>query len=290
MVIPDDSAKLRDDLRPKFPKVKKYNGKTPVKFLQQKLDGYAVIVWKWGGRVEVLTRTKGVDLWPKLKRNKHLQRIIESMPKDCTVVGELYAPGVQATSVPTMVNDADKRLRICAFAMPMLHGHDVAYMTIPEVLTCLEIFGFETPYTYEYPEAEVPNIGHLKALAMDNGWEGYVLKEEHCSGWWKVKPTNTVDCFVVATSQSMSPTHFGGLKALFVYVNNSDGSIRSLGQVGSGFEAEYRTSVDRASLIGRVCEVEYDSLAANGKLKFPRFLRWRDEKTKEECTVDQLEE
>ena len=118
-----------------------------------------------------------------------------------------------------------------------------------------------------------------------------ILKQEHCKGWFKVKPLKTVDAFVTGYTYSESDTKFGWLRAVQVSVWSVDKSQTRIASVGTGFTDEFRREMcgDKAeSLINRVCEIEYDSIAANGKLKFPRFLRWRYDKSMEDCAVDQL--
>ena len=92
--------------------------------------------------------------------------------------------------------------------------------------------------------------------------------------------------------QSFSSTHFGGLQGINIAVYK-DNKVHDLGQVGSGFDLEYRKSLDtkekRNELIGKVCEVAFDSIAANGKLRFPRFIRWRTDKNLKSCTMEQFE-
>lgn len=260
-----------------FPKVKTWAGQ-PVQYIQDKLDGFALVVKD--GRAT--TRKKGVDHWPKLP--DHLQTIFNTLPRNTIIMGELYWSG-PATSIPTLLNDRDDRLKFSAFAMPMLGGDPI---TAPyrDVLESLTHLGFNTPRTMSFIQgnrAAYSWIITLKTRAVRLGVEGYVLKNGHMEGWYKVKPTKTVDAVVVGYTISESITHGGGLKAVQVAL---DGVV--IASVGSGFIAEYRASVNMESLIGQVCEVEYDSVAANGKLRFPRFVRWRTDKGADECTMNQL--
>ena len=54
-----------------------------------------------------------------------------------------------------------------------------------------------------------------------------------------------------------------------------------------GFDDE-EGELPKEAWVGRVIEVEYQSIAANGRLQFPRFVRVRDDKVRTECSVDQL--
>lgn len=275
-----------------FVKVKEYKGQK-VSVAQHKYDGYYCDIFKGAhGNIKVLLKG-GDDIIADLRQTDHIYQSMVQAPNRMHLCGELYAPGVPATSIVTMIKERDLRLKLRIFAMPEWAGEDTTGMSIDNVNTLLAKWEFDPVHSvllYEKPEVLVPS--HLKSLlqqAIDGGFEGWVLKEAHCKGWYKLKPKCTVDCFVASYTVSDSLSFFGGLKAIQVQVWNKDGTPRHIASVGSGFLAEYRMSVDMDRLIGRVCEVEYDCVAANGKLRFPRFIRWRDdEKCSDDCMEDQL--
>jgi len=261
--------------------VKEYNGQ-PFRFIQEKKDGYGISIDEKG----VWTRKKDVNVRDKLPH--HLKRVLRHLMPGSDVLAELHADGVQATSIPTLLNDGSPRLKITAFA-------DLSLKEWPYnlVLNQLERQGFLIPQTSVvcnpdelmiYDEADCDS---LIAEAVERKIEGWILKEAHLRGWYKLKPVKTVDAVVTGVTVSDSITHYGGMKAIQVSLFFPE--LVEIASVGSGFTADYRHTVDQDSLIGRVAEIKYDSIAANGKLKFPRFVRWRDnEKAANECTGDQL--
>jgi ATP-dependent DNA ligase len=132
-------------------------------------------------------------------------------------------------------------------------------------------------------------VEHLKQDAKKLKIEGFVVKDTPKGKCWKIKPTKTVDAFVTGYEISDSDSFAGGLKAVKISVYDSNGKAVEIASCGSGFFADYRMSVDPKTLIGRVGEFSYQCLAAKGRLKFPSFLRWRDdEKTADQCTMEQL--
>jgi|TARA_R100000501_G_C2622774_1_gene115955 ATP-dependent DNA ligase len=237
-----------------------------------------------------ITRT-GTDIASKLCKIGHIWNTLAGLPTQTIVDAELYAEGVQATDIKTLINDRDKRLQLSGFALPYLRGELVE--TMHAAMSLLEGLYCNPPEILEdYGDAELldaDEIQHWLQVAIDRRMEGFVLKEDHLKGWWKLKPTKTVDVVVTDTTTSWSATHFGGIQGFNIVLYDQENGYEKvpMGNVGSGFPAELR---DRhpSNFIGRVMEVKYDSLAAKGKLKFPRFVCWRDDKPKEECTLDQL--
>ncbi len=283
-----------------FPKFKDYDGQ-PVRYIQKKADGHLVKIYRGAGGVGALTKNDK-DITDKLLAIHHIRAEIFGLPANSQIFAELHCPGRFATDVKTMLNEANEDLRLTAFAAPMLGGVDMSSVQLHKVMGQLIEYNIEIAATVTGPleEVDAEYQQFLLADAVKQKIEGWVLKESHMSGWYKLKPTKTVDCFVTNTTMSTSASYYGGLKSIDVAVWdwkdwNTKGKIqtqRSLGTVGGGFEAafrlEYNTQKKRETLVGRVCEVEYDCLTSGGKLRFPRFLRWRTDKDKDQCTSEQL--
>ena len=263
-----------------FPKVRNWTGTQKVSIIQEKFDGYSVgIDVSVSGVITVTTRTGKTDLWEKIKKIPRLFNMIRTLPSYTRIFGELVAKDVKPTDLVTLLNNADPRLDIVAFQMPWKGGINLGDYDWYVVADKLHVIGFNTPPFKAY---EGESLEYLKEKAKLAGIEGYVLKDGHCGKAYKVKPLRTVDCVVLDYTISSSDTHFGGLKAVQVGCEGLE-----LASVGNGFSCEYRQSVDPMDLIGRVCEIGYDSMAGE-KLKFPRFLRWREDKEPEQCLLDQV--
>lgn len=257
---------------------KDYSGEL-VRFVQQKMDGLRVLVRR-DKDISVTTRSGKTDFWGRLPH--HLEGLIQELPEQSAVDCELYAPGEQATEVVTLVNDRSPKLCLGAFAVPFWAGQDLRRESLVLALRLAGDAGWEFVPTERVGEKKVIDAEAYRKKARKLGFEGYVAKLSHYDGWYKIKPTKTADLVVLRYTLSDSITHFGKLKAIIVGL--PDGT--ELASVGTGFDQEWRHSVHPPTLVGRVCEIEYDSVAAQGKLKFPRFLRWRDDKTRWDCTKE----
>ena len=276
------------DYLPKF-KVAEYSGQ-PVTVAQEKFNGYFVEVYRAGGYdIMVCTKNQADDLWPKLSAHTVIRRQIERLPDDTCLRCELHAPGVPATSVPTMLNDADLRLLLSPFQIVSWAGTRWA-MTFEAEKRILDGFGFTTPRLIrlsDRPETIV-DVGRWTEYAEELGIEGWVVKDFPGGDCFKIKPQKTVDAFVVGYALSDRGACEGGLKSIHIAVMQG-AEEKIVASVGVGFDNDYRMMVDPESLVGRVGEFKYQAVGARGKLQFPRFLRWRDdEKTKEECLIEQL--
>lgn len=275
-----------------FPKFKTYVDQ-PVKYIQPKLDGHLVKIHK-AKTLTVLTKNDK-DITEKVLAMHTLNEEMAKIPSHTIMFGEMHCPGVHATSVPTLLNDRSEKLQITFFAAPLFGTRNLFNAPLNDVMDRLNDCGLKTPHTSIVSLTPTPFISLCKeyqekllAEAIEKGYEGWVCKEAHMKGWYKLKPVKTVDAFVVGTARSWSSTHFGGLQSITVAVFKRN-KVHILADVGSGFELEYRKTIDRYSLVGKVAEIAYDQVAANGRLRFPRFIRWRDDKYKQQCTFDQLQ-
>jgi DNA ligase-1 len=131
----------------------------------------------------------------------------------------------------------------------------------------------------------------LERYAKDNvnaGFEGIMIKEleapylcKRSTDWMKWKPTITVDLEVVGVEEGTG-RNLGRLGAL-VCAGIDDGKEISV-NVGSGFSDGDRDDywTNRNLVIGRTCEVLCDVITQNQdgtySLRFPRFVRFRDDK------------
>ncbi len=275
----------------KFPKFKTYKDQR-VNFMQPKLDGHLTKIYIDNHTLTALTKNDK-DITDKLLAIDHIKKELDGLPNNSVVFGELHCPNILATSVPTMLNDADPELSLTAFAAPLLGGKDQSEVDLITMMLFMQELGLDATGAEPIDSPVSPVVkGILLQKAIDRKWEGWVLKESHMSGWYKLKPVRTLDAFVNGTYRSFSSSHYGGLQAINIAVYKPDGKIHDLGHVGGGFKLEYRKQLDSAEkrdqLLDKVCEVSYDSITAGKKLRFPRFIRWRGDKDIENCTTEQL--
>ena len=131
----------------------------------------------------------------------------------------------------------------------------------------------------------------LERYAKDNvnaGFEGIMIKEleapyqcKRSTDWMKWKPTITVDLEVVGVEEGTG-RNLGRVGAL-VCAGVDDGKEIHV-NVGSGFSDGDRDDywTNRNLVIGRTCEILCDVITQNQdgtySLRFPRFVRFRDDK------------
>jgi|Deesub1362A_J573_1020465.scaffolds.fasta_scaffold00151_10 DNA ligase D-like protein (predicted ligase)/DNA ligase D-like protein (predicted 3'-phosphoesterase) len=152
--------------------------------------------------------------------------------------------------------------------------------------------------------------------AIKRGMEGIIAKKKQSSykpgrrssDWLKIKKIKTCDCVIFGyTKGKKSRRETFGALILGLY---SHATPLYVGKVGTGFsEAEMRKlikvfeelQVKEGILSGAdlpeditwlkpelVCEVGYQSITREGKLRMPRFIRLRLDKMPRECTLDQI--
>jgi ATP-dependent DNA ligase len=125
------------------------------------------------------------------------------------------------------------------------------------------------------------------------GFEGIILKEyaahyeyKRSKTWMKMKPSHDTDITIV---DAIEGNHrlVGSLGALIVEgsvtFNNRPYKVRS--EVGSGFTDPERQKLwnlhKAGELVGRIVEVRYQEPDIDGALRFPVFVRLRDDRAEE---------
>ncbi len=153
-------------------------------------------------------------------------------------------------------------------------------------------------------------------LVLQKGLEGVVAKRKdsryeeglRTGNWLKIKKLKTCDCIIFGYThgQNVRQETFG---ALLLGLYNQKKQSVYVGKVGTGFtEQMLRLLMDKFEKIitkeppfraesgdvvtwlqpKLVCEVAYQVVTKDGRLRMARFKRLRDDKPPEQCTIDQL--
>lgn len=252
---------------------------------------------------------------------KHLD-----IPRQTIFDGELIPryperDGEGAQVVAHLRTAAPDRLKLVLFDVMIYSGRTV--MTLPywkrrdmvlRIVADLTDTGGWAPN--QITEADSNSIYSMTAedfaeQVIADGGEGVVLKKrssEYRPGyrgndWYKIKSTFTVDVIItdadappsiwrvrpghrdprtgkVSTLGELSSTHNNvGLSYGFM----KDGKLLTVGSLGLTGAPE-----EMQQYVGRIAEVKaYGQYKATGALRHPVFLRWRDDKSPEDCTVVQ---
>lgn len=248
--------------------------------IEQKLSGHRILVKK-GFAYGRSPDSIGVwrNKWDKLP--PHIQNIA----LDEWLDGELIWPGHDDSELVTGWNEHPAELKYIAFALP--EQYETLYPH--QHLDSIASKGIAVPVTHEFPERpryrdvwEDLKV-ELNEKAKACGLEGWVAKEElKYPIWWKLKVTRTYDLIMTGWNISTRGKHKGQCKSIQGSVLGEQGEYIEIANV-SGMNDEIRYGVTDSD-IGRVFEVEANLLAGQGRLRHPRFLRWRDDKVATECT------
>jgi len=267
-----------------FPEFKDY-AMQEVSFLQLKYDGHLGKIYRGQGDVQIFSKND-IDITDKAMSCEQVAKVLSNVPKHSILFGELFSEGAAAT-VPTLLKQGSQELQFRAFAAPVFATNNWFNRDLIDTVEELETKGITCAYTARLQNGQVDREG-LLARAVQKGIEGWVLKLSHMKGWYKLKPVKTADVVVTATKQSWTANHFGDLQCVVVSVYNDKGQLVTVGNVGTGFTEEFRKTVDRHTLLGKVCEVSFDSFMVNA-MRFPRFVRWREDKNPQDCKWTQFE-
>ncbi len=272
----------------------------PWAWAHAKLDGFRATVFRQrDGRIVVYGR----DMRPHLELSHRFTSISEStwmsrlhinMLPLSSVDGELVATGLRSSDVPTALRGTPDDLRFVAFALPQWNGYLRTKEPLYNIRRQCESMGLDFAPLMKDSDAEFCKTrakedqkSTLMVLAKQCGYEGWVLKQHNYKNWYKVKDTKSIDCFVTGLKDG-DGKYLGLLGSLRVSVYNESGDEFEIASVSGMTDAERveMSELDDDQLIGRVCEVEYQCIGSKGKLRHPRFKKWRPDKPKTECVME----
>lgn len=249
------------------------------------------------------SRRVGVDgtygnLFDKVDRKRiALPEIEPGTVLDC----ELIYPGHPDSEVPTAIKEFPEKLKLKVFAAPFVNGKDnrgLSYEDGKSVLLKL----IDSINLVEYKGKIELNgnpavLCNLLRLAKEQGVEGFVLKSNHYSGWWKLKTLKEADVFVTGFKVSQSATLYGLISSVNVSVMGVNGRI-PMGSV-SGFDRQEMINMTSAlqehgdneanPYVNKVMRVMYQEMASKGKLKHAFFDCWREDKSYNDCNNKQFD-
>jgi len=152
--------------------------------------------------------------------------------------------------------------------------------------------------------------------ALQKGLEGVMAKRKdspyepgiRSGNWLKIKKLQSCDCVVFGYTKGtgVRADTFG---ALLLGLYNREGKPVYVGKVGTGFSQETLNTLSqkfqkleaklppfKVGILGEmrwlkpklVCEVLYQTVTRDGRLRMPRFRGLREDKPPSECTLDQI--
>jgi DNA ligase D-like protein (predicted ligase)/DNA ligase D-like protein (predicted 3'-phosphoesterase) len=155
-------------------------------------------------------------------------------------------------------------------------------------------------------------------IALEKGLEGIMAKKKdsfyelgvRSSNWLKIKRLRSCDCVIFGYTKG-SGARSKTFGALLLGLYDKENKPVYVGKVGTGFSQSMLNTLSeifqqlktnntpfdvnipeevtwlKAAL---VCEVPYQSVTKDGRLRMPRFRSLRKDKLPSECTVDQIEQ
>ena len=241
---------------------------SPARYAHVKHDGHYVrIVKTQSGRVQCFSSQ---DL-PLNLPARLLANVSSNVAGGMTLLGELHIADCgdgkccKSSQVKTAIIENDSRLQITYFA--------IADWPAEFTLECLD----ETFMKWGLPFADYfalwPGWSAQELLQLARQWgiEGFVLKDGNLLNWRKLKVVRTID--LICDGFVDGNGKYRGMIGAILCRTYEGHVLCSAGGMTDVERA--KISADRFSYYGKVLEIEYQYVGAGGKLRHPRFVKWR---------------
>lgn len=203
------------------------------------------------------------------------ERLAGFLPSASVVDGELVWPNHAAAEVQHALVTCPHVLEFRPFAVPIWEGDD---LTLYSYSGGRSVVSNTLALPPRIVEVGVPSLEQVETIWKER-WptsEGLVIKRYWYQDWWKWKPVRTAD-LIVADFTIGTAGKWKGLPNAMLLCTMLGTDAGRCGNM---------SDMDRLAIpehVGQVVEVAFDCLTCDGKLRFPRFVRWRDDKSPTAC-------
>jgi hypothetical protein len=221
------------------------------------------------------------NIYHQLDKHEVVRAFYDSQPGNGNKVlyCELYAPGQPASEVKSWLADGcGHLLSIEAFASPDLAEE----CTLEQVRDYCEDCGIQfTPFIMLNDVEGTIDEAYEGAIRYPDV-EGVVFKDGNLLNWTKRKPTPTTDLVVKGYKDAKVGKYLGLVGAVECGLYGDDRIVAAVSGMDDATREEI--SANEEKYLGKVMEVRYQYVGSGGRLRHPRFVRFRDDKRAEECT------
>lgn len=259
-------------------------------YVSPKLDGYRCIAFCSYGEVQLYSRNGSIY--------ENFPSIIEALEPTCKDSSFILDGEIMSTDFNSMQQSAfaskrgttvgDVRYHVFGWVPSDEFSAGTFKMPTKQRLENMAMFFKSNPDLKNIIPVEqtlvnkVEDILALEQAYLAKGYEGamalpnipYYLGKKS-NRLMKFKTMYSQDCRVVGVYEGEGK-HAGRLGGLKLIQENGQPC-----DVGSGFTDEDRDLIwqDNSLAIGRIAEIKYQELTPDGVMRFPVFLRWRNDKT-----------
>ncbi len=268
---------------------------------EPKLDGYRALCQKKAGKLRFISRAHRdiTHEFPELAFSDQIKA-------DCILDGEIIIYDETGNPSFALLHSRQQHGRAptyVAFDILELEGRSLLALPLSKRKLILAGIIEEDRRLQLMPSAE--DGEKLWNVVIARHLEGVIAKKKdsvylrgRSRRWLKIKCEPTVDCVIVGY---LSKTRHIASLALGLY---DGGNLTYIGQVGTGFTESFLEELEptfvsssngvvlpknvRHVVPDKVCEVRYLEYTKAHRLRAPVFVRMRDDKPPEECTIDQV--